>query len=242
MVYVCRVDPHRLHNITPRKRLILPPAHRKPVAPTPLRVAIIHRHLLFHAVLDRCAPDLRFPLFVPVEYVEQFLLVGFRFGFDGREGLVVGPQVGVAAVGVEGFGWDGGGGGGGRCRGLGGGRGGFWGSWGRRWSGRVFYGGLFGEEIPQAGIEVAEGVIVCCGFGGLGFVPEPAHGWLGLGSNWLLRSRREGGESVPRPHPKQGVPNRVKRSWADSRRGEWEDFHPSSIEHRFYFWVSYRLR
>lgn len=138
---------YRLHDVTSLKRPVFPPAHHQFVPPPSRVVAIVHGQLLLDAVLHRRPPYLRFSLFVAFEYVEEFLLVGFRFGFDGREGLVGRPEVGVAAVGVEGFGGDDGGGGG-FC--FGGGRrgGGFRRrSWGR-WSGRVFYGGFFGEEVP----------------------------------------------------------------------------------------------
>ena len=88
-------------------------------------------------------------------------MVGFGFGFDGGEGSVGGPEVGVAAVRVERFGGNDGFCGVG-CWGFGGlgGGGGFLGwSWRRR-GGRVFYGGFFGEEVPEAGVEVAEGIAV----------------------------------------------------------------------------------
>lgn len=76
-------------------------------------IALINPHLLFHTVFYSRAADLRFPRFVAVEDVVEFLLVGFRGGGDGGEGAIGRPEVGVAAVGVEGFGRD--------CRVLGGG-------------------------------------------------------------------------------------------------------------------------
>lgn len=151
-----------MHSVAPIKRPIVRPTHRHAVPPLPRVVAIIQRNLLLDAVLDRRAPNGRFPVLVAFEDILEFLLVGFGFGFDGGEGSVGGPEVGVAAVGVERFGGDDGFCGVG-CWGFGGlgGGGGFLGwSWGRRRGGRVFYGGFFGEEVPEAGVEVAEGIAV----------------------------------------------------------------------------------
>ncbi len=114
-------------------------------------VALRHGPLILDAVLDGRAADLGFSRFVPVEDVEEFFLVGFGFGFDFGLGAVGFPKVGVAAVGVEGLRW---------CeRLLGGFSGGLLGwRWWRGGGGIVFYGGFFGEEISEGGIEVAERV------------------------------------------------------------------------------------
>ncbi len=99
-------------------------------------------------------------------------MVGFEGVFDFGSGAVVFPEVGVAAVGEEGLGWDGGGFG---LGGRGGGR-----ILGRRlwfWRGRrgggVLYGGFFFEKVPQTGVEVTKGIIVAIGI--FAFAPKPAH-------------------------------------------------------------------
>ena len=155
--------------------LVLGPAHCHFGDPSALFDAVVQRQLLHDAILDRRPADGRFAIFVAFEDVLEFLLVGFVFGFDFGEGTVGGPEVGEAAVGIEGLGRDDGLGGiGGWGFGFGRGRG-FW-RW--RWRGGrgVFYGGFFGEEVSEAGIEVAEGITV----GGFVGPPEPAHGWLGF--------------------------------------------------------------
>lgn len=112
-----------------------------------------------------------------VQYVHQFLRVGFLLALDRRAGPVVFPEVGVAAVLEEGFGGDGGGGGVFFCVLLGGvfgdpllggcGRRGRW-----RGGGLVFGWGFFVEEVSEGGIEVAEGIFIVVG--GFAAVAEPA--------------------------------------------------------------------
>lgn len=69
-------------------------------------IALINSNLLFYTVFYSCAADLRFARFVAVEDVVEFFLVGFGGGGDGGKGAVGSPEVGVAAVWVERFGWD----------------------------------------------------------------------------------------------------------------------------------------
>lgn len=135
--------------------------------------------LLVGAVFEGGAADGGFAVFVRVEDVHEFFVVGFGCCFDGGLGGVGFPEVGVAAVGEEGLGGDGGLGGGGLVvlgflvelavwRDGGGWGGGFGG-------GGVFDGGFFLEEFAEFGIEVGEGV-----GGGVVWAPaepavEPAH-------------------------------------------------------------------
>lgn len=73
--------------------------------------------MLQRAVLQRGFADHRFSAFVAFQDVHEFLLVGFGGCFHFVAGLVGGPEVGVAAILVEGFGRDEGSGvfGGGTC-------------------------------------------------------------------------------------------------------------------------------
>jgi len=92
---------YRLHQITPFQLPILSPTHAQPTAPPAVPETIIHRPLFQRAILQCCPPNLRFPVLVSLEYVEQFLLVCFTSILDFVEGLVFFPEVSVAAIGEE---------------------------------------------------------------------------------------------------------------------------------------------
>lgn len=93
-----------MHHVTPLELLVLCPAHRHPARPPARAEALAHGRMLYGAVFERGPPDLRFALSVAVEDVGKFFLLAFRFALDFALGAVVRPEVGVAAVGVEGCG------------------------------------------------------------------------------------------------------------------------------------------